>query len=1007
MTKRAIVLGILGAILICTLTYFNDFVLRQTYLVGNHLPVSVFGTLVVFLFFNAYIYRLSHKIALTGREMALIMAMTLSACVVPTSGLMRTFSSALLMPHRMEKVQPAWKQARIIDEIVPEIMLADVSKKIHQGELAGTTEAGVKLGADADKVSGRLRQAKIHMLTGPAKGQVRRIREYDTETRLATLDQTFDKAPAAGDRYEITVNNEEEILTPYIQGQSSSKLETPVIPISGVTPEATIDSIQLSKTSSVDDTYNGMTVTITSGSLQGTSRTIADYDGKSKVATLSEPWPSIPEVNARYRVEHPTDSSRLLFWIPTRVSGIVQQVDGADIILPDTLSNISGAFCDMPITFLTGPLKDKTFSILAYNGKDRKVTLDEAPETAPQVGDTFEIVFERDVQLSGEARALPAGSEDADKKIRLGESAGHRDNEYSGLSIQITSGPGEGQKRAIAEYDGLQQIATVDRAWDTPPEAGSIYQVIEKPLVPWHGWSRTLWFWVPIILALFLALIGLSFVFHRQWAEHEHLPYPIATFAASLMPEEDSGRSSLVKDKRFLIAAGIVLVMYVYNYTCSWFPDQTVAIPTSFNIRGLITLLPLGGSTYQLWTIRIFFTVIAIAYFLPSDVSLSLGLSRGIFSFVMGILTLYGISLDSGPTGAIQYGNFLVAGAYVGTMIIILYTGRFYYGNVVKEALFMRSKDKLPATSIWGMRLFIAGLAAFTIILSRTGLDWQLGLLAGLAMVIMFSVMARIIAETGLFFIQTHFIPCAIVVGLMGTKALDPKSIFIIYLVTIVIAVDPREALMPFFANNLKLLDLRRLKLGRAGTACTAALLIGLAVGLPATIATQYKFGANLNDGHAFGYVPKTSFEETLQLRQRMMAQGTLEQTQKLSGFARFLKIKPIKPGLLLAMAVGAALVILFSLLRLRFNKWPLHPVLFLVWSAWAPGNFWSSFMLGWVFKVVVMRFGGSKIYQSLKPVVLGLVAGELVGAIIPIIVGFIYFLITGELPRKFMIFPV
>ncbi len=1008
MSKRAIALGLIGAVLICTVTYFNDNVLRQTYLVGNNLPVSVFGTLVVFLFFNAYVYRLSHRIALTGREMALIMAMTLSACVVPTSGLMRTFATSLLLPHRMEKTRPGWAQARAVDEIAPEIMMVDVTTTLHKGELTGADGQTVTLGADAQNATGGYELAKIKMLSGVAEGQVRRIKKYDTETGIAELAEAFAATPAAGDRYRISTNNEAEVLTPFVQGHTDSSLESPVIPVNASFTAKTKDTVQLPEAfSDIDDTYTGMTFTVTSGELNETSRTISSYDGKTKVATLDDPLDE-EVVNQRFRLEQPVADSRIAFWTPTRVRGLIQSAEGNQVAFPDTFSNISGAFCDMPITFLTGPLQGKDFMIHAYDGKERTATLDRAPETMPQPGDRFELVFEREVQLQDKALALPTDTENPGQKIQLAASAGHRDNEYNGLKIQIIAGKGEGHERKIIDYRGMSQIATVDRPWKTVPDASSTYAITEKPLVPWHAWSQTLWFWVPLIVAIFLAMIGLSFVFHQQWAEHEHLPYPIATFATSLMPEAESGRSSLVKDRRFLITAGVILTIYVFNYVCFWFPNVMQPIPTRFSIAELIWILPLKSPMWwQLWTVRIFFTVIAIAYFIPSDVSFSLGVSRFVFCGVMAALSFYGINMGKGPTNTMQYAYFLDAGAFLGTMLVILYIGRHYYLNVMKKAMFLRSLENLPATSIWGARVFIVGIIVFVAVLSRTGLSWQLGLLTGLALVILFSVIARVIAETGLFFIGCRFLPGAIIIGLLGTKALDPRSIFVIYLVTVIMAVDPREALMPFFVNSLKILDLRKLKLSKAGAACTAALLVGLAVGVPATIATQYKFGANLSDGHASKRVPEYSFKETLQLRQRMKAQGQLEEPESAAGLGRFMRIRPIKPGLLICLLIGVALVIVVSTLRLRFSKWPLHPVVFLIWGTWAPGELWSSFLIGWAFKGAVMRFGGSKVYQSLKPVVLGLVAGELLGAIVPIVVGFIYFLTTGELPKKFMIFPV
>src|SRR3954464_13484697 len=53
-TWRAVLLGIVGVVIICGLTPYNDWALENTYVVGNNLPLGVIVFLVVFaLFVNA------------------------------------------------------------------------------------------------------------------------------------------------------------------------------------------------------------------------------------------------------------------------------------------------------------------------------------------------------------------------------------------------------------------------------------------------------------------------------------------------------------------------------------------------------------------------------------------------------------------------------------------------------------------------------------------------------------------------------------------------------------------------------------------------------------------------------------------------------------------------------------------------------------------------------------------------------------------------------------------
>ena len=92
---------------------------------------------------------------------------------------------------------------------------------------------------------------------------------------------------------------------------------------------------------------------------------------------------------------------------------------------------------------------------------------------------------------------------------------------------------------------------------------------------------------------------------------------------------------------------------------------------------------------------------------------------------------------------------------------------------------------------------------------------------------------------------------------------------------------------------------------------------------------------------------------------------------------------------------------LLFSSLRLRFAGFPLHPVLFLVAGTYAAGKCWWSFLVGWGIKCLVVRFGGGKVYQQLKPLFVGIIAGELLAAGASIVFEIIYYCVTGEPPGR------
>jgi hypothetical protein len=65
----------------------------------------------------------------------------------------------------------------------------------------------------------------------------------------------------------------------------------------------------------------------------------------------------------------------------------------------------------------------------------------------------------------------------ASTTITLAAGASASDDIYNDWAIEITSGTGSGQYRTITDYNGTTKVATVLSAWDTNPDATSVYRI--------------------------------------------------------------------------------------------------------------------------------------------------------------------------------------------------------------------------------------------------------------------------------------------------------------------------------------------------------------------------------------------------------------------------------------------------------------------------------------------------------------------------------------------------
>lgn len=524
--------------------------------------------------------------------------------------------------------------------------------------------------------------------------------------------------------------------------------------------------------------------------------------------------------------------------------------------------------------------------------------------------------------------------------------------------------------------------------------------------IPWEGFTRTFSAWFPALLLLCLAGVGLALVLHRQWSHNEHLPYPLAEIFNAFLPTEEGKASSLFRNRLFLLAFAAVFALHFNNYLNRQF-DLSVQILRWFELKPFTQNVPsVYAPMLDFLNFHLYFAVIGIAFFLPRDISFSIGIGPVFFALVFGTLAWYGFETGGRHGGGVA--NYMQLGSYLGLFLMLVYTGRHFYQGVFRSALFLRRPRPEEKDSVLGARMFLFGMAGWFIWLFNLGLDWPLVLIYTAIVLVIHVVMARILAESGLFFIQPVIYPAVLLTGLMGAQALGPQAVLLMLLVSAVIWVyDPRQAFLPYIVNAFKLLEHRGVSQSKVAPWTLVAFLVALGTGIPAALFFIYDGG--LRNVSRWGTTtPVTrAYDATVDVAERLNAQGRLEEAESIAGFERLLAISPQTPGLV-GFVAGLALVLLFSWGRLRFRWWPLHPVMFATWTGYNIRVFAMPFLIGWFIKLVVLKYGGESLYTKLKPLMIGLVAGEVMGGIVPLVVNSVYYLYfsDGQIPESFRTLP-
>lgn len=523
--------------------------------------------------------------------------------------------------------------------------------------------------------------------------------------------------------------------------------------------------------------------------------------------------------------------------------------------------------------------------------------------------------------------------------------------------------------------------------------------------VPWYSWGRTLLFWVPVILTTAVLVTGLALVVHRQWAIHERLPYPTVEFARALLPEQDGTVSAVFRNRLFWLGAAPVFLLYMNNYARTWWPEYLVSIKTSFDFWPLLDLFPVFRDGYAplrcLFRPVIYFSVVGISGFLASDAAFSLGVAPYLYTLVTGIVAGYGITVG-GAFLRPSINAFNHAGGYCAMFLVLLYTGRHYFRNVLRRSLGLPSGESMAPSAVWGGRAALVAGALLLIQLVAVGVTWYLGALYVAGAVVIYVVASRLLAEVGLFTLQPFFFPCVLIWGLLGVRAVGPDQLLMLSMVSSVILIYPRATTMPFIVCGLQFADRVRVRLGTVAGAGYGAFVVGLLVAIPVTLYIQYQYGAlRAGDGWSAGTAPRLAFNATCAVRNQLAAQGLLEESLSAGVLDRLADIRPV-PACVVGFAITFALTWLFTFLRHRFAWWPLHPVMFLVLASWQSTYVAFSFLIGWAVKAVVTKYGGATAYLRLRPLMIGLIAGELLAGLVPVVVGTVYYMVAGAPPPAY-----
>lgn len=487
------------------------------------------------------------------------------------------------------------------------------------------------------------------------------------------------------------------------------------------------------------------------------------------------------------------------------------------------------------------------------------------------------------------------------------------------------------------------------------------------------------------------------------------LSYPIPRFVELISDRETGGwLPTIARNKMFWTALAIVFAIRLLNGSAAYF-DGVPEFPLVYSLQPLMELFPHASQVPARWgafNVLLIPALIGFAFFLRTEITFTIGISNYLWLFFGSLFIARGVPVDWIPFGA-GGSNMLRFGAYLGMVAIILYTGRHYYTNVAAASIGFPRAQETPKYAVWAARgLAICFVLAVFLLSNIAGMSAFWAALFLLLALVIFLVMSRIVSETGFFWVNPLWVPIGVLTGLFGFEAIGPVSYIVMALVSTVFFAMPRDALMPFITTALRIgenpgsLRPRRLAPWMAGI-----IIFGFIAAGAATMYFQHNRGLNFQHTWALDTVPGRTFDRFAENLSDVTIPGALSEITAQSTFERLANFSP-QEGAYFWMILGLALFLLTALARLRLSWWPIHPIIFLIWGTWSQERFASPFLIGWAIKGSVLKIMGSAGYHKFKPLMVGLIAGDVLAALLWIIIGLIYYFATGLTPEAYSLFP-
>jgi len=517
---------------------------------------------------------------------------------------------------------------------------------------------------------------------------------------------------------------------------------------------------------------------------------------------------------------------------------------------------------------------------------------------------------------------------------------------------------------------------------DTPNSTHFLERLPAGQQIPWKAWIPPLLSWGALLVPVWMLMIGLGMIVYPQWRDNERLPFPILALEQSLIGDitRDKRVPAIFKDKLFWFGAGTVLLLYSFRGISALTSDGWPSFPLGWDLRPALSEEPwrnLPGHVKA--TNKLFFMLIGMVYFMPNRVSFSIWFTVLAYGVYQMLGSTYAPPFDPGMIGQHRNGATLVFA------LVVLYTGRHYWAKVGRSMVRPVTNDEEGRNRRAGW-LFALGWAGMMAWLMWVGITpvWAFAMVTVCFLICL--VISRIVAETGLPFIRVAALSPSWLVGLFPAGLITAPLIYIAGFLNMIFVAASRispAAMMPHAMGMDP--EATPAQQRRLPALLLPLMILGLVVAGAVHLGFSYHNYASLDGQSVTANHWGAILLNPTQNEMLSWSRGAHNAIDVTTG-------GQIAFGGVLALGLAAAC--------LSSPAWPLHPIGLLMVGSFYANVGWTSIFIGWILKMIILRYGGAGAYKKLRNVFIGLILGELFAAMLWIIIP-VFLILTGSDPSQ------